>query len=68
MNEDNLVLYLIVITFGLAIAFGVYQWMRASKAKKEHHHSVAERNEGPDHPPVRAASTNVNVPQREERS
>jgi hypothetical protein len=50
MTEDNLVLYLIVITFGLAIAFGAYQWTRANKAKREHHHSVAERQEGPDHP------------------
>jgi Flp pilus assembly protein TadB len=50
MTEDNLVLYLIVITFGLAIAFGAYQWFRARKAKREHHHSVAERQEGADHP------------------
>jgi cytoskeletal protein RodZ len=50
MTEDNLVLYLIVITFGLAIAFGVFQWFRARKAQREHHHSAAERKEGPDHP------------------
>jgi hypothetical protein len=51
MTEDNLVLYLIVITFGLAIAFSVFQWVRARKAQREHHHSAAERKEGPDHPP-----------------
>ena len=56
MTEDNLVLYLIVITFGLAIAFGAYQWLRASKAQREHHHSVAERQQGPDHPPRKEAS------------
>jgi ABC-type nickel/cobalt efflux system permease component RcnA len=50
MTEDNLVLYLIVITFGLAIAFGAYTWFRARKAQREHHHSVAERQEGADHP------------------
>jgi Flp pilus assembly protein TadB len=56
MTQDNLVLYLIVITFGLAMAFGAYQWWRASKAKREHHHSVAERQEGPDHPKPRKES------------
>jgi hypothetical protein len=66
MTEDNLVLYLIVVTFGLAIAFGGYQWFRANKAKREHHHSVAERQEGPNQPPVAAASGNVNVSQRKE--
>jgi hypothetical protein len=66
MTEDNLVLYLIVITFGLAIGFGAYQWFRANKAKREHHHSVAERQEGRDHPPVRAATGNVDVPQRKD--
>jgi uncharacterized membrane protein YidH (DUF202 family) len=50
MAEDNLVLYLIVFTFGVAIAFGAYQWFRARKAKREHHHSVQERQQGADHP------------------
>ena len=64
MTEDNLVFYLIVITFGLAIGFGAYQWFRANKAKREHHHSVAERQEGRDQP--RAATGNVNSPQRKD--
>jgi uncharacterized protein HemX len=61
MTEDNLVLYLIVVTFALAIGYGVYQWMRAKKAKREHHHSVAERQEGADQPNVHAAATTPHV-------
>ncbi len=47
MTQDSLVLFLIVITFGLAIAFGAYQWFRARKAQREHHHSVAECSPDP---------------------
>ena len=46
MNQDYLLLSLIVVTFGLAIAYGVYQWFRATKARREHHHSVKERQDG----------------------
>ncbi len=56
MTQDNLVFFLIVTTFGLAIAFGAYQWFRARKAKREHHHSVAERNEGADPPSAQSAA------------
>jgi len=60
MTKDNLVLYLIIFTFGLAIALGAYQWFRASKARREHHHSVQERKEGTDQRTIHAATGNVN--------
>jgi Flp pilus assembly protein TadB len=52
MTENMLVYALIVVTFGLAIVFGVYQWSKAGKARRQHEHSVAERNEGPNTAPV----------------
>ncbi len=60
MTEDNLVFYLILVTFALAIGYGVYQWLRANKAKREHHHSVAERRQGANH------ASGTTAPQRKE--
>jgi Flp pilus assembly protein TadB len=45
MNASDMVIYLIGATFALAIVFGLYQWQKAVKARREHHHSVAERKE-----------------------
>jgi hypothetical protein len=45
MTQDNLLLYLIVSTFGLALAYGMYQWFRARKARREHHHSAKQRQD-----------------------
>ena len=45
MTESTLVFVLIIVTFAAAIAFGAYQWLRAKKARREHHHSVAEKKE-----------------------
>jgi hypothetical protein len=45
MTQDNLLLYLIAATFGLALAYGVYQWLKVTKARREHHHSVKQRQD-----------------------
>jgi uncharacterized protein HemX len=46
MTESTLVYALIAVTFALAIVFGVVQWNKAKKARNNHEHSVAERQEG----------------------
>ena len=38
-SNDSLVIALIVFTFAIAIAFGIYQWRRARTARQQHQHS-----------------------------
>ena len=40
MNEPGIVMYLVIATFAIAIACGVYQLYRVNKAKREHHRSA----------------------------
>jgi uncharacterized protein HemX len=52
MTESSLIYYLFGLTFALAIGYGIYQWWRAKKARREHHHSVAEQRQ-PETPQTR---------------
>ena len=45
MTESTLVFVLFIVTFAAAIAFGAWQYVRAKKARRDHHHSVAEKQE-----------------------
>lgn len=59
MTADNsIVPYLFLITFVLAIVFGLWQYNRSRKAKQEHHKSVDAKVHGdmPGTPPSVAAS------------
>lgn len=40
MNEPGIVMYLVMVTFAIAIGFGLYQLYKVKKAKREHHHSA----------------------------
>ena len=40
MSEPGIVMYLVIATFAIAIAYGIYQLYRVNKAKREHHHSA----------------------------
>lgn len=66
ITEDSLVLSLIVITFGLTIALGASPWVRAGKARREHHPSAAEPREGPERPNARPAAAFKDQPQAKE--
>ena len=39
--SDSIIPYLFLVTFALAIAFGVWQYFRARKARREHHRSAS---------------------------
>jgi hypothetical protein len=40
METSGLVIYLIIATFGLAIAFGIWQWFKVQRSQRLHHHSA----------------------------
>ena len=40
MENDGLINTLALATLILAIAFGLWQWFKAGRAKSEHHHSA----------------------------
>ncbi len=63
--SDNLVIALIIFTFAIAIAFGIYQWRKARTARQLHQHSsVGDLREGmPNAPSAPSApSTGVQHP------
>ena len=39
--DTSIIPYLAGATFALAIAYALYQWWRAAKARKEHHRSAS---------------------------
>jgi cytochrome oxidase assembly protein ShyY1 len=39
--EGSIVLYLIVFTFAVVLAIGIWQYRKARKARKEHHRSAS---------------------------
>lgn len=41
--ENTVIPYLFLITFVFALAFGVWQYWRARKARAEHHQSASAR-------------------------
>ncbi len=56
VTDTSIIPYLFSVTFAMAIAFGIWQWYRARKARAEHHQSAeAKANHEPrvtaDRPP-----------------
>jgi hypothetical protein len=51
-STSSLIPYLFAVTFAIAIAFGVWQYLRASKARREKHRSAdaATHGDAPGHP------------------
>ena len=45
-STSSLIPYLFAVTFALAIAFGVWQYLRASKARREKHRSADAATHG----------------------
>lgn len=46
-SDSSLVISLILFTFAIAIALGVYQWRKARAARQQHKHSsVGDLREG----------------------
>lgn len=45
-SNDDIIPYLFLVTFILAIAFGVWQYRRARKAKENHHTSADAKVHG----------------------
>ncbi len=40
MSDSNLIIYLVLATFAIAIGVGIYQLYRVRRAKRLHHHSA----------------------------
>jgi hypothetical protein len=45
-STSNFIFYLFGITFGLAIVFGIWQYLKATKARREGHQSADARQHG----------------------
>lgn len=58
--DSNIIPYLFLVTFLIALVFGVIQWNKAKKARREHHHSVGGKTE----PEANRSSAGGAPPQR----
>lgn len=54
--DTSIIPYLAGATFALAIAYALYQWWRAAKARKEHHRSASAVANGEPRKPTPAAA------------